>query len=206
MWFKQVHQWCSSPDLRTSFSTGAPTLLTSCSLLRRRFWDSLRGLEETSAALQTRPTTGAEWMRSPQPLSQKFPPLPFRLLSQHRRITWSWSLAAGSPLAAPHRCWPAVWGTPGRRPGCRKRGYVCTSTIWLSEGMAPILCLLPREHRQEPELLLVPKDLHDILLKTQREAVLVGASTKNRCSEGLCRESPLKGCINQWTCIPAASV
>lgn len=50
--------------------------------------------------------------------------------------------------------------------------------------------LLPGKNRQQPVLLLVSKDLHDILLKTQREAVFIGASSKDRCPEGLYKGSP----------------
>lgn len=75
MWLKEVNQRRSSPDLGTSFSTGAPTLLASCSVPRRRFWDSLRGLAETSSALHNRggmnekPAT-----RFPEIASPRLPP------------------------------------------------------------------------------------------------------------------------------------
>lgn len=67
--------------------------------------------------------------------------------------------------------------------------------LLVTEGMAALLCLLPGEHRQEPVLPLVSKHLCDILLKTQREAVLVGASSEDWRPEGLCRDRPITGCI-----------
>ncbi len=47
---------------------------------------------------------------------------------------------------------------------------------------------LPGEDGQQPVLLLVSKDLSDILPETQREAVLIGACPEDWCSERLCRE------------------
>lgn len=147
-------------------------------------------------------------MRSPQPASQKSPPLPpvsvsitkqmdHLILVSGCRVTAGCSTSVLTSRVGNAR--PSPWLQEIRVTSHHAKTYVCKSTIYylVIEGMAPILCLLPGEHRQEPVLLLVPKDLRDILLKTQREAILVGASSKNWCSEGLCRERPLNGCANQ---------
>lgn len=47
------------------------------------------------------------------------------------------------------------------------------------------MCPLPGKDRQQPVLLLVSKDLSDILPETQREAVLIRSRPKDWCSERL---------------------
>lgn len=58
--------------------------------------------------------------------------------------------------------------------------------------------LLPGEDRQQPVLLLVTKDLSDILAETQREAILIRACPEDRRSESLCREKQQRGWANKW--------
>ena len=180
--FRQVHQSRFSPDLRISLSGWPLTLLASCSLLRRRFWDSLRGLMETSAAL---PTTGAEWMKSPQ---SKIPvpavsttQTDHLILASGCRVTAGCSTSVLTSRVGNAR--PSPWLGETSVTGTVKR------STFVTEGTAPLLCLLPGEHGQQPVLLLVSKHLADILLKTQREAVLVGASSKDWRPEGLCRRT-----------------
>lgn len=198
-WFKQVHRWCFSPDLRISFSTWPAMLLASCSLFRRRFWDSLRGLVEASAALQTCPTTGAEWMRSPQPVSKI--PVSAIITTQTDHLI----VASGCRVTV--GCSTSVLtsrvGNARPSPWLQETGVTSPNARTFKRSVTPLLCLLPGEHRQEPVLLLVSKDLRDILLKTQREAVLVGASSKDGRSEGLCRHRPLNS--EHYKCIPAVS-
>lgn len=46
---------------------------------------------------------------------------------------------------------------------------------------------LPCEDGQQPVLLLVTKDLSNILSETQRETIFIRACPKDWCSECLCR-------------------
>lgn len=69
--------------------------------------------------------------------------------------------------------WACVW-------------YLCFYHLRSSLYLYP----LPGEDRQQPVLLLVSKDLNDVLPETQREAIFIRASSEDWCSEGLCRVRP----------------
>lgn len=56
---------------------------------------------------------------------------------------------------------------------------------------------LPGEDGQQPKLLLVSKDLSNILPETKREAILIGARPKDWCSESLCRQGPTYRNVNK---------
>lgn len=102
-----------SPDLRVSFARWSPMLLACCSLLRRRFWDSLSGLTVMSAALEKLAAISTIFLK-------------IKALSEASTIapgfsTFYWALTAVSLWPAPRRCWPVGWGTSDHLPGCSKQ-------------------------------------------------------------------------------------